>query len=274
MGKNGLDGKQGPAGPAGKNGLDGKPGLPGPAGAKGERGAAGAPGKDGKPGLPGPAGAKGERGAAGPAGASGKNGVNGKDGKPGLPGPAGAKGERGAAGPAGASGKNGVNGKDGKPGLPGATGAKGERGLAGSKGDRGEQGPAGPPGPATGTRSSGHREITGLMSLPNGSKVDRVLLHRVGDTVELAIEGLASKKQLDRVLGKVPAGFRPTNDQSLVTCDGRFNHLRVDVHGGTGAVAVVQPKGAAELGKTSTALVWLTNDEWPKTLPGREVRRR
>jgi len=112
------------------------------------------------------------------------------------------------------------------------------------------------------------------MSLPSGSKIDRVLLHRVGDTVELALEGLSSKKQLDRVLGKLPAGFRPTNDQSLVTCDGRFNHLRVDVHGGTGAVAVAQPKGAAELGKTSTALVWLTNDEWPKTLPGREIRRR
>jgi hypothetical protein len=101
-----------------------------------------------------------------------------------------------------------------------------------------------------------------------------VLLRRVGDTVEMSLLGLSSNKAINRVLGKLPAGFRPAHHQSLVTCDGRFQQARVEVSANSGAVEVSQPKGAESLGAVSTSLVWLTDDDWPRTLPGRDWNRR
>lgn len=230
---------QGAKGAAGERGLAGVPG---------ERGPAGAPGKDGKNGLDGKAG---ERGPAGPAGAPGK------DGKPGAAGAAGAKGERGPAGPAGASGKDG---KDGKPGP------QGERGPAGPAG------PAGPHGAAASEQRAGARDITSLLRLPAAARIDQAVLRRVGDTVELSLDGLRSKKRLDAVLGKVPAGFRPTRHQSLCTTDADFAHVRVSVDGGSAAIAAIQPASAEGLDATSTSMVWLTDDQWPAKMPGRELR--
>jgi len=122
--------------------------------------------------------------------------------------------------------------------------------------------------------ATGEREISTLVSMPGGAQLDHAFLRRVGDTVELSLVGMSSRRTLDRVLGKLPAGFRPSHDQSLVTCDDHFRHVRVDVRGGSGTVAVSQPKDADGLADVSTSLVWLTHDEWPKTLPGREWKSR
>jgi hypothetical protein len=110
--------------------------------------------------------------------------------------------------------------------------------------------------------------------MPSGSKLDRLILRRVGDTVEMSVVGLSSRRALNKALGKVPVGFRPALDQSLVTCDDRFTQVRLDVRGGSGSVVATQPKAAEDLAETSTSMVWLTNDEWPRTLPGREWRSR
>jgi len=233
----------GPAGKDGKNGVDGKPGLNGAAG------------KDGKNGLDGKAGADGKPGVAGPAGKDGKNGV---DGKPGLNGAAGKDGKNGLdgkAGPAGAPGKDGKNGLDGKPGVAGPAGPKGDRGPAGSD------------------LRTGARDITTLLKLPDAARLDNAVLRRVGDTVELSLSGLRSKKRIDAVLGKVPVGFRPARHQSLCTSDVDFEQVRVSVDAeGSAAITAAQPKQAAGLASTSTSLVWLTDDEWPTKLPGKDWR--
>ena len=98
---------------------------------------------------------------------------------------------------------------------------------------------------------------------------------RVGDTVELAIHGLRSNRRLRAALGRIPNGFRPSHHQSLVTADQEFRHVRVAVDGGSSAgVSAVQPEAADGLAPVSTSLVWLTNDAWPSTLPGREWKSR
>ena len=71
----------------------------------------------------------------------------------------------------------------------------------------------------------------------------------------------------------MPAGFRPRYAQSLVTADEGFRPVRVSVEGNAANVAVTQPDEVDGLGKVSTSLVWLTDDAWPKELPGRPVRR-
>lgn len=111
------------------------------------------------------------------------------------------------------------------------------------------------------------------MRLPSGAGLDRAVLKRVGDTVELALIGLRGSRQLKGLLGKIPAGFRPSLPQSLVTADEGFRQVRVSVDAGTAAVAVSQPAAAGGLGKVSTSLVWLTQDAWPTTLPGRPWNR-
>jgi hypothetical protein len=248
-------GERGLAGPAGK---DGKPGPQGLAGAKGDRGSAGPAGKDGKPGAQGPAGAKGERGLAGP------KGEPGAAGKPGVKGDRGANGTPGARGPAGPKGE---------PGVAGPRGV----GLQGPKGEKGERGPAGPQGPAgesAGHLSTGERRITSLLSTPDGAAMDNAILRRVGDTVELAISGLRSHKRLKAVLGKVPDGFRPSHHQSVVTSDAEFNPVRFDVGAKRGAtISVLQAASSDGLSPVSTSLVWLTDDNWPVTLPGKEWKR-
>ncbi|MFN9562832.1 MAG: hypothetical protein ACK56R_04785, partial [Pirellulaceae bacterium] len=242
----GIDGKQGQTGATGQAGKEGKPGLPGPAG------------KDGLPGKPGPAGPAGQDGKPGLPGATGPAG---KDGKPGLQGPAGPAGKDGKAGPAGPAGK------DGKPGLQGPAGPAGKDGKAGPAG------PMGPAGPAGGTTRSGAREIVEGLKLPTGSKLDSAILRRVGDTVELSLRGLRSTKRLNAVLGKIPAGFRPSFPQAVLTSDGDMQPLRVAVSGGNAPdLSVVQGKDVGGLGATSTSMVWLTNDEWPAKLPGKPVR--
>ena len=180
---------------------------------------------------------------------AGKNGLDGKDGKPGAVGP---KGERG---PAGAPGKQGPAGVPGKPGA------------AGPKGD------VGPAGPTTGLRASGARDVTAAMRLPSGGGLDRAVLKRVGETVELSLVGLRGSRQLKGLLGKIPAGFRPSLPQSVVTADEGFRQVRVSVDGGNAGVSVNQPAGAGGLGKVATSLVWLTNDAWPTTLPGKPWNR-
>jgi hypothetical protein len=116
--------------------------------------------------------------------------------------------------------------------------------------------------------------VSSLVSMPSGSKLDRLILRRVGDTVEMSVVGLSSRRPLNKLLGKVPVGFRPTQDQSVVTCDDRFTQVRLDVRGGSGSVVASQAKTAEALAETSTSLVWLTDDEWPRSLPGREWRAR
>jgi peptidoglycan/xylan/chitin deacetylase (PgdA/CDA1 family) len=121
--------------------------------------------------------------------------------------------------------------------------------------------------------NTGARDITGLLRLPDTARIDSAVLRRVGDTVELSIDGLRSKKRLDAVLGKVPAGFRPSRHQSLCTSDADFSRVRVSVDGsGTASIAASQPKEADGLTSTSTSMVWLTNDDWPAKLPGKDWR--
>ena len=291
QGEPGVAGSLGPVGPAGKDGAPGADGAPGRNGLDGKQGPGGAAGKDGKAGPAGPPGPQGKSGLDGIDGVNGLNGINGKDGKDGKPGPvgppgkngiagpAGPKGERGVAGPAGAPGKQGLvgskgvdgkNGKDGKNGVAGPAGPKGERGVAGPKGDAGLMGPA---GPATGLRSSGARDITASLRLPPGAKIDNAVLRRVGDTVQLSLTGLRSTRRLKALLGKVPAGFRPHHPHSHVTADEAFRQLRVSVEAGSANVTVNQPAAADGLDKVSTTLVWLSDDAWPATLPGRPARR-
>ena len=161
----------------------------------------------------------------------------------------------GKAGPAGSSGKDGKNGLDGKAGAAGPAGPKGDRGPAGSD------------------LRTGARDITALLRLPDATRLDNAVLRRVGDTVELSLSGLRSKKRIDAVLGKVPAGFRPSRHQSLCTSDVDFEQVRVSVDAeGSAAITAAQPKQAAGLASTSTSLVWLTDDEWPTKLPGKDWR--
>jgi hypothetical protein len=111
------------------------------------------------------------------------------------------------------------------------------------------------------------------LKLPAAAKIDRAILRRVGNTVELSLVGLRSKSALNEVLGKIPAGFRPTYHQSQVTADKDFNQLRVSVAGGTTAeLSANQPADSDSFASTSTSLVWLTNDDWPSKLPGKESR--
>jgi hypothetical protein len=104
--------------------------------------------------------------------------------------------------------------------------------------------------------------------------MDGAVLRRVGNTVELSITGLRSRKRLRAVLGKVPEGFRPSHHQSLVTSDDEFHHVRFEVGAKRAAsIAVRQPTSADGLAAVSTSMVWLTDDEWPAKLPGREWKR-
>ena len=285
QGPKGEPGPKGDPGPAGPPGPKGDRGDSGPIGPQGKEGAAGRNGADGKPGPQGPAGKDGKPGPAGPAGPQGKagldgidgvnglNGINGKDGKPGV---AGAKGDRGPAGPAGAKGASGAKGERGPAGpagAPGKQGPAGKDGKPGVAGPKGDVGPAGPAGPATGLRATGVRDVTSTMRLPAGGGIDRVLLSRVGDTVELHLSGLRGSRRLKGQLGRIPAGFRPRHTQSLVTADEAFRPVRVSVDGGAAGVAVTQPDEVDGLAKVSTSLVWLTDDAWPTTLPGRPARR-
>jgi hypothetical protein len=113
-----------------------------------------------------------------------------------------------------------------------------------------------------------------LLDTPAGAALDGAVLRRVGNTVELAISGLRSRKRLRAVLGKVPEGFRPSHHQSLVTADDEFHQVRFDVGAKRSAsIAVQQPASAEGLASVSTSLVWLTDDEWPNKLPGREWHR-
>jgi hypothetical protein len=110
-----------------------------------------------------------------------------------------------------------------------------------------------------------------LLDAPAGAAIDSAVLRRVGNTVELAINGLRSRKRLRAVLGKVPNGFRPSHHQSLVTADNEFHQVRFEVGSKRSAsIAVQQPASAEGLSAVSTSLVWLTDDEWPAKLPGRE----
>jgi hypothetical protein len=170
-------------------------------------------------------------------------------------------------GPAGKDGKTGVDGKPGLAGAPGKDGKNGLDGKAGPAGPKGDRGPAG-----TDLRT-GARDITALLRLPDAARLDQAVLRRVGDTVELSLAGLRSKKRIDAVLGKVPVGFRPSHNQSLCTSDADFEQVRVSVDAsGSAAINASQPKQAAGLAPTSTSLVWLTDDEWPAKLPGKDWR--
>jgi hypothetical protein len=115
--------------------------------------------------------------------------------------------------------------------------------------------------------------VTSSLRLPAGGGLDRAVLRRVGDTVELSLVGLRGNRQLKGLLGKIPAGFRPALHQSLVTADDAFRQVRVSIDAGGANLAVAQPSGTSALGKLSTSLVWLTNDAWPATLPGRPWNR-
>ena len=140
-------------------------------------------------------------------------------------------------------------------------------------GPAGPSGPVGPPGASFDSRSTGVREISGLLKLPVDARLDHAVLRRVGHTVELSLHGLGSKKRLNAVLGKVPAGFRPSQHQSLCTTDDDFQHIRINVDGsGAADISAAQPASAKGLERTSTSLVWLTDDEWPAKLPGRDWR--
>jgi hypothetical protein len=168
----------------------------------------------------------------------------------------------------------GERGPGGPKGDKGVKGDKGDKGVKGDKGDKGDRGPAGPQGPAgesAGIRASGSRLVTSLLRTPAGAAIDNAVLRRVGNTVELAISGLRSRKRLRAVLGKVPDGFRPVHHQSLVTADDEFHQVRFDVGSKrSSSISVQQPASADGLSKVSTALVWLTDDEWPSKLPGRD----
>jgi hypothetical protein len=123
--------------------------------------------------------------------------------------------------------------------------------------------------------ATGSRDVTSSMKLPAGARLDRAILRRVGDTVELALHGLRSNRRLRAALGRIPTGFRPAHHQSLVTADQDFRHVRVAVDGASSAgVSAAQPASADGLDPVSTSLVWLTNDSWPSTLPGREWKGR
>jgi hypothetical protein len=111
------------------------------------------------------------------------------------------------------------------------------------------------------------------MRLPSGGGLDRAVLKRVGETVELALVGLRGSRPLKGLLGKIPAGFRPSLPHSLVTADEGFRQVRVSVDAGNAGVSVAQPAGSGGLGKVATSLVWLTNDDWPTTLPGKPWNR-
>ena len=275
-GAKGIEGDRGLTGPPGPKGDRGEPGPIGPIGPKGEHGPAGRDGLDGKPG---PAGPKGEHGLNGKDGLDGKAGVDGKvgpvgpAGKDGTPGKNGLDGKAGVAGPAGKDGAPGKNGLDGKAGVAGPAGKDGAPGKNGLDGKAGPMGPVGPAGVSAEIRATGAREISGLLKLPDAAKLDYAVLRRVGHTVELSLSGLRSKQRLNALLGKVPAGFRPIHDQSLSTSDGDFQPIRVNVEGnGSAEIRTAQPSNATGLDKTSTSIVWLTDDEWPAELPGRDWR--
>jgi len=172
------------------------------------------------------------------------------------------------AGPAGKDGKPGV---DGKAGVAGPAGPAGPAGKDGKPGVDGKVGPVGPAGSAGVVRGSGAREISALLQLPKSVKMDHAVLRRIGDTVELSLAGLSSKAALNAGLGKIPAGFRPDHAQSLVTSDSDFRLVRVSVEAKRSAdLTVNQPPSANGLSPVTTSLVWLTNDAWPKELPGVE----
>jgi hypothetical protein len=112
-----------------------------------------------------------------------------------------------------------------------------------------------------------------MLRLPDAARLDSAVLRRIGETVELSLAGLRSKKRIDAVLGKVPAGFRPSRHQSQCTTDGDFEHVRVSVDAaGSASITATQPKQAAGLSGASTSLVWLTDDEWPTKMPGKDWR--
>jgi hypothetical protein len=243
-------------GPAGKNGVDGKAGAVGPTGPAGKDGKNGL---DGKPGL------------------NGKDGKNGLDGKPGVTGPMGPAGKNGVDGKAGSVGPMGPAGKDGKNGLDGKPGLNGKDGKNGLDGKPGPVGPMGPPGPAGSSavvQRTGGREISTLLRLPDAAKLDSAILRRVGDTVELTLNNLRSKTAINQIVGRIPDGFRPIHAQSQVTSDTDFRLLRVDVESRkTADLSLRQAKSTDGLSSTSTSLVWLTNDDWPSRLPGKEYDR-
>ena len=113
-----------------------------------------------------------------------------------------------------------------------------------------------------------------MLELPEGARLDNAILRRVGDTVELSLAGLRSKKRIDAIIGKVPAGFRPSNHQSLCTTDTNFEQVLVSVDADAkAAITATQAKQASGVSSTSTSLTWLTEDEWPTKLPGKEWRR-
>ncbi len=135
-GKEGTEGKEGPAG---KEGTEGKEG------ATGKEGVAGKEGTAGKEGLAGKEGTAGKEGPAGKEGTAGKEGVAGKEGTAGK---GGATGATGALGNPGFPGEQGEQGPAGSPGASGAQGAKGDTGSPGAQGPAGAQGKEGPAGPA------------------------------------------------------------------------------------------------------------------------------
>ena len=201
-------------------------------------------------------------GPAGKNGLDGKPGLNGKDGKNGL------DGKPGVAGPVGPAGKNGL---DGKPGL---NGKDGKNGLDGKPGPVGPMGPPGPAGSSAVVQRTGGREISTLLRLPDAARLDSAILRRVGDTVELTLNNLRSKTAINQIVGRIPDGFRPIHAQSQVTSDNDFRLLRVDVESRkTADLSLRQAKSTDGLSSTSTSLVWLTNDDWPSRLPGKEYDR-
>jgi hypothetical protein len=59
-----------------------------------------------------------------------------------------------------------------------------------------------------------------------------------------------------------------------VTADDEFHQVRFEVGSKRAAsIAVQQPASAEGLAEVSTSLVWLTDDEWPAKLPGRELKK-
>ena len=93
-------------------------------------------------------------------------------------------------------------------------------------------------------------------------------------TVELALTGLRGSSRLKAVLGRIPEGFRPSHPVSLLTADDGFRAVRIDADAKPGArLSVEQPAGAEGLARASATLVWLTDDRWPGSLPGKAWRR-
>ncbi|MFM8583572.1 MAG: hypothetical protein ACKOFW_19075, partial [Planctomycetaceae bacterium] len=198
-------------------------------------------------------------------GPAGKDGKNGLDGKPGL---------NGKDGKNGLDGKPGVTGPAGKNGLDGKAGPAGPMGPAGKPGPVGPMGPPGPAGSAAIVQRTGGREISTLLRLPDAAKLDSAILRRVGDTVELTLNNLRSKTAINQIVGRIPDGFRPIHAQSPVTSDADFRLVRVDVEPRKSAdLSLRQAKASDGLSSTSTSLVWLTNDDWPSRLPGKEYDR-